>query len=120
MRVLPAALEASFEPFAAGVSTVQQLIGDYFAPAQGGSMYTSPAVARVLEWIRPRYRAGIGQSSWGPTGFAILPSPARAAEVVAGARAAGVVDPALRLVVVSGRNHGARVVNEDAPPLGGR
>ena len=120
MRVLPAALEGSFEPFAAGVSTIQQLIGDYFAPAQGGSMSTSPAVARVLEWVRPRYRAGIGQSSWGPTGFAILPSAARAAEVVAAARAAGVVDPALRLVVVSGRNQGARVANEDFPPLGGR
>lgn len=120
MRVLPAAHEADFEPFAAGVSTVQQLIGEYFAPAQGGSMYTSADVARVLEWIRPRYRAGIGQSSWGPTGFAILPSAARAAEVILAARAAGVVDPALRLLVVSGRNQGARVTNEDFPPLDGR
>ncbi len=120
MRVLPALLEADFEPFAVGVSTVQQLIGEYFAPAQGGSMYTSADVARVLEWIRPRYPAGIGQSSWGPTGFAILPSAARAAAVILAARAAGVVHPALRLVVVSGRNQGARVTNEDLPPLDGR
>jgi len=120
MRVLPAALEGGFEPFAAGVSAIQRLIGEYFAPAQGGSMYTSAAVARLLEWVRPRYRAGIGQSSWGPTGFAILPSAARAAEAIAAARAAGVVDPALRLVVVAGRNHGARVANDVFPPLGGR
>lgn len=120
MRVLPAALESDFDPFAAGVSTVQQLIGEYFAPAQGGSMYTSAAVARVLEWIRPRYHAGIGQSSWGPTGFAILPSAARAAEVILAARTAGVVDPALRLLVVGGRNHGARVSNDKLPPLDGR
>lgn len=109
MRVLPAAMEGVFEPFAEGVSTVQRLIGDYFAPAQGGSMYTSAAVERLLEWIRPRYCAGIGQSSWGPTGFALLPSGGRATEVAAAARAAGVVDPALRLAVVSGRNRGAHL-----------
>ncbi len=120
MRVLPAALEADFEPFAAGISAIQQAIGDYYAPAQGGSMYTSPDVERVLEWIRPRWRAGIGQSSWGPTGFAILPSAARAEEIIAAVRAAGVVHPALRLLVVGGRNCGARVTNDDLPPLDGR
>lgn len=120
MRVLPAALEGVFEPFAEGVSTVQRLIGDYFAPAQGGSMYTSAAVARLLEWIRPRYCAGLGQSSWGPTGFAILPSAERATEVLAAARAAGVVDPALRLVVVAGRNRGAQLDSERFPPSVGR
>jgi len=120
MRVLPAALEGIFEPFAEGVSTVQRLIGDYFAPAQGGSMYTSAAVARLLEWIRPRYCAGLGQSSWGPTGFAILPSAERAAEVLAAARAAGVVDPALRLVVVAGRNRGALLDAKRFPPSVGR
>jgi beta-ribofuranosylaminobenzene 5'-phosphate synthase len=113
MRVLPAAMEGVFEPFAEGVSTLQRLVGDYFAPAQGGSMYTSPAVARVLEWIRPRYCAGIGQSSWGPTGFAILPSAERAAEVVAAAQEAGIVDDGLRLLVVAGRNRGAQL--DDGP-----
>jgi len=123
MRVLPSAVESDFAPFAAGISTLQQLIGDYFAPAQGGSMYTSAAVARLLEWIRPRYGAGIGQSSWGPTGFALLPSAERAAEVIAAARAAGVVDPALRLLVVGGRNQGAAVktlTSDCFPRLGGR
>lgn len=120
MRLLPAAIEADFKPFAEAVSTVQQQIGDYFAPAQGGSMYTSPDVERVLEWIRPRYRAGIGQSSWGPTGFAILPSAASAAEVMAAARIAGVVSPGLRLVAVGGRNRGAMVTTESFPRLGGR
>lgn len=120
MQLLPAVQEANFSPFAEAVSAVQTGIGDYFAPAQGGSMFTSPAVERVLEWIRPRYRAGIGQSSWGPTGFAVLPSTACANEVVAEARAAGVVGPGLRLVVVGGRNRGALVTTENLPRLGGR
>lgn len=120
MQLLPAVLEADFGPFAEALSIVQKRIGDYFAPAQGGSMYTSPAVERVLEWIRPRYGAGIGQSSWGPTGFAVLPSAATAVEVMAAAGAAGVVAPALRLLVVSGRNRGALVTTESFPRLGGR
>lgn len=109
MRVLPGAIERRFEPFAAGVSAIQRLIGDYFAPAQGGSMYTSAAVARVIEWIGSHYAAGIGQSSWGPTGFAFLRSADEAAGAIAAARAAGVVDPALRLVVMGTNNRGARV-----------
>lgn len=109
MRVLPSAVEGVFKPFAEGVSTVQQLIGQHFAPAQGGSMYRSAAVGRLLEWIRPRYCAGIGQSSWGPTGFAILPSAEAAETVIAAAQAAGMVPPQLRLQVVRGRNQGALV-----------
>lgn len=107
MRILPGAMEADFAPFAEGISTVQSLIGDYFAPAQGGSMYTSAAVARLLEWIRPRYTAGIGQSSWGPTGFAIMRSAAEAEAAIAAAIAEGVVDSALKLVVARARNSGA-------------
>lgn len=109
MRILPAAAEADFESFANGISFVQSLIGDYFAPAQGGSMYTSAAVGRLLEWLRTHHVAGIGQSSWGPTGFAILPSQAAAEAVLDEARAAGALDPALHVVIVRGRNRGAEI-----------
>lgn len=115
MRVLPGAIEGAFEPFAEGVSTVQRLIGDYFAPAQGDSMYTSPAVGTALEWIRSHCLAGIGQSSWGPTGFAILPSAAAAEAALAAALAAGAVDPALRVVIVEGRNRGASISPRGLP-----
>ncbi len=122
MRVLPGAACAEFAPFAAGVTRLQQILGEHFAPAQGGSAYTSRAVGRLMDWIGeacsahdtegPAGRAGdhgaaIGQSSWGPTGFAILPSQARAEAVVVAARAAGVVDSALTLRIVRARNRGA-------------
>ncbi|MBL8445777.1 MAG: beta-ribofuranosylaminobenzene 5'-phosphate synthase [Zoogloeaceae bacterium] len=109
MRVLPGAIEQDFEPFAEGVSTIQSLIGAYFAPAQGGSMYTSEAVATVLDWMHARYCAGVGQSSWGPTGFMFTRSEEEAERAIAAARADGVVDPALELVVVGGNNRGALV-----------
>lgn len=108
MRVLPGASSDDFAAFAAGVNRVQQLLGEHFAPAQGGRAYTSAAVARLCEWIGAQPPgAAIGQSSWGPTGFAILPSEASAEAAIAAARHAGVVDPALELRIVAARHHGA-------------
>ena len=123
MRVLPGAASAEFEPFAAGISHVQRVLGAHFAPAQGGSAYTSPRVGALVRWLceasRAEQGAATGQSSWGPTGFAILPSQALAEALVARARTAGVVDPALSLHIVRARNHGA-VLGEQAANAAGR
>lgn len=108
MRVLPGAAGAEFAPFAAGVSRMQQVLGEHFAPAQDGRAFASEAVGRLLQWIGRHATAGIGQSSWGPAGFAFLASEAQARTVLQQARAAGVVDPALEVLLVSARNHGAR------------
>jgi beta-RFAP synthase len=108
MRVLPGAAGAEFAPFAAGVSRIQEVLGTHFAPAQDGLAFTSGSVGRLLQWIAAHATAGIGQSSWGPAGFAFLASEAQARTVLEQARAAGVVDPALEILVVAARNHGAR------------
>lgn len=118
MRILPGAARAEFAPFAAGVHRMQQLLGEHFAPAQGGA-FTSTAVGRLMQWIADASRdhgAAIGQSSWGPTGFAILPSQARAEALVAAAQAAGQVDARLKLRIVSGRNHPATVREGTSEP----
>ena len=112
MRVLPGAAGAEFAPFAAGVSHIQQVLGAHFAPAQGGCAYTSAAVGRLLEWtVAAGHAAAVGQSSWGPTGFAILPSQAHAEALVTAARAANRVAAGLTLNIVAGRNHGATVID---------
>jgi beta-ribofuranosylaminobenzene 5'-phosphate synthase len=111
MRVLPGAAGGEFAPFAAGVSRMQEVLGAHFAPAQDGRAFTSEAVGRLLRWIAAHASAGIGQSSWGPAGFAFLPSEAQARTVLEQARAAGVVDPALDILVVAARNHGARAID---------
>lgn len=107
MRVLPGAAAGDFPAFAAGVNRLQQVLGEHFAPAQDGSAWTSAAVGRLLDWARPQ--AAVGQSSWGPTGFAVLPSAEAAAQLLAAARAAGVVDAALDCRIVGARNVGAVV-----------
>jgi beta-RFAP synthase len=109
MQVLPGALEHDIKAFAHGVNEIQNTIGSYFAPHQNDSMYTSPRVQRALEWIAGETTAAIGQSSWGPTGFAIVATEDEALRVLAAARAAGRLDPGLITRIVAGRNHGAAV-----------
>ncbi len=111
MRVLPGAASDEFAPFAAGVNRVQELLGAHFAPVQGGSAWTSTSVGRLLQWMRGHDgdQAAVGQSSWGPTGFAIVPSAAAAQRLLDDARRAGVIDPALVLRMVAARNRGATV-----------
>jgi beta-ribofuranosylaminobenzene 5'-phosphate synthase len=112
MRVLPGAASAEFEPFAAGISHVQRVLGAHFAPAQGGSAYTSQRVGALVRWMceasRAEQGAATGQSSWGPTGFAIVPSQAQAEALVARARGAGVVEPALSLSIGEQANAASR------------
>ena len=119
MRVLPGAACADFAPFAAGVTRVQQVLGDHFAPAQGGSAYASAAVGRLVQWFFDASRgAAIGQSSWGPTGFVIVASQAEADTLVSAARSAGLIGPELCVSIVRGRNQGARIVDARARPPG--
>ncbi|MEO7338271.1 MAG: beta-ribofuranosylaminobenzene 5'-phosphate synthase family protein [Caldimonas sp.] len=119
MRVLPGIASAEFAPFAAGVGHVQQVLGRHFAPAQGGSAFTSAAVGRLVEWIEQHgpAPAATGQSSWGPTGFAIVESEADANAIVDAARVARVVGPSIAMRIVAGRNAGAVVT--DARPVSG-
>jgi beta-ribofuranosylaminobenzene 5'-phosphate synthase len=115
MRILPGAALGEFAAFAAGVTQVQRVLGEHFAPAQQGRAFTSDAVGRLVQWLGnvdldgQAARAAIGQSSWGPTGFAVLPSQASAEALLLAARAAGVVDAGLDVRIVAARNHGAVV-----------
>jgi beta-ribofuranosylaminobenzene 5'-phosphate synthase len=79
MQVLPGVVEADFAAFGAGLSAIQRRLGDHFAPAQGGGRFTSPRVAAVAAELERAGALGIGQSSWGPTGFAFARDPDEAA-----------------------------------------
>jgi predicted sugar kinase len=117
MRVLPGVAGDDFGSFAAGVNRLQQSLGEFFAPAQDGSAWTSPAVGRLMRWLHDHAggtHVAVGQSSWGPTGFAFVPTAAAAEALLDAARAAGAVDPALELRVVAGRNRGALIAEHAA------
>ncbi|MFC0577097.1 beta-ribofuranosylaminobenzene 5'-phosphate synthase family protein [Paraburkholderia solisilvae] len=106
MRVLPGIAEQDFDAFADGISAVQQTIGEYFAPVQGG-VYSSPAVARAIQAIANQQKAGIGQTSWGPVGFAFVRSGDAAERALAAARAATRDTPSVVYAATVARNRGA-------------
>jgi len=117
MQVLPGVAGDDFATFAEGLSAMQALLGEHFAPAQDGEPYTSPEVGRLMRWIgstRGPRGAAIGQSSWGPTAFAVLPCAAEAEALMRDAAQEGLVDPRLRWKVVAPRNEGARVIDHDS------
>ncbi len=74
MQALPAVAERDLAAFGKAIHAIQCHVGDYFAAAQGGGRYTSPAVGAVLQWLMEEGVWCVGQSSWGPTGFAVLES----------------------------------------------
>lgn len=113
MKILPGAAERNIVPFAHGLTEMQQTIGEYFAPVQGG-VFTSPGVERALRAVAAQRTAGIGQSSWGPTGFAIVGSARDAEGALATAREATRGMPHIECAVVSGRNRGATVRSNEA------
>jgi beta-ribofuranosylaminobenzene 5'-phosphate synthase len=109
MKALPALAEHDFTNFSAAIKELQMRLGDYFAPAQGGSRFTSPDVAAVLNTLDGAGAHGIGQSSWGPTGFAFAPSPDDAYRLATIARQHP-SNRGLDIRICTGLNHGAEIV----------
>lgn len=81
MQGLPALIEEDLFAFGQVVSALQVYNGDYFAPVQGGR-YASRLVSEVLNDLNAHGIHCAGQSSWGPTGFAIFANQATAEEHV--------------------------------------
>jgi beta-ribofuranosylaminobenzene 5'-phosphate synthase len=71
MGMLPALAAPNLDEFGEALYEFNARVGDHFAPVQGGR-YCSPAVAKCVERLRGRGIRGVGQSSWGPTVFAIV------------------------------------------------
>ena len=108
ISALPALAEADLETFSSAVAELQNAMGEYFAPVQGGR-YTSAAVGEVLSWLHDEGVAGIGQSSWGPTGFALLGSEIEADRVLRQARERWAGSGHLDFMVCRGRNSGGEI-----------
>lgn len=105
MQMLPGIMEKDCDRFGASVSSIQASIGEYFSAVQGGS-YASENVRQTLEFLLEYNAAGAGQTSWGPTGFAIFPdakSAQRAVDEFPGR------DNGTRLLVACGENNRAHI-----------
>jgi beta-ribofuranosylaminobenzene 5'-phosphate synthase len=108
LRLLPGLVEAAFGPVADALGEISARVGDHFAPVQGGP-FASPRVARILGWLRDAGFAGVGQSSWGPTGFALIASEAEAGQVRDDLARRFGEDDKLSFKICAGRNRGADI-----------
>ena len=107
MQAMPAIVEQDLNAFGQAIQVLQQQVGDYFAPVQGGR-YASKRVSEVLHHLQQSGVACFGQSSWGPTGFAIFET-ADIAEQYARQLKTRFTDQALSWKICKANNHGADV-----------
>jgi len=107
-RALPAVQQRDFAVFCDEVGNLQRLMGAYFAPLQGGP-FTSKQVEAVIETLRADGVTGLGQSSWGPTGFAFDASKSDGEALLKAARRAD-SSGALHFSLANARNQGAEIV----------
>jgi beta-RFAP synthase len=79
--LLPAASERDCRRASAAIDELGRLVGEYFAPVQGG-VFADERMRRLVKSLKGRGVDGIGQTSWGPTLF-ILCSDSAAAQSLA-------------------------------------
>lgn len=113
MQALPALVEADCELFGSTIAEIQMLVGDHFAPLQGGR-YASQFVAQAMSMMLDLGATGIGQSSWGPTGFALFANETQAFQALRQARDQWQQEPGLSFRLCRARNQKAEIRMEHA------
>ena len=111
--MLPGIMERDCERFGASVSSIQASIGACFSAVQGGC-YASDNVRQALEFLLEHGATGMGQTSWGPTGFAVFPddtSAQRAIDAFAGR------DEKVSLLLAGAENNRAQITKGVYPEI---
>lgn len=70
LGLTPALVDADLDAFGEALYELQQRVGACFAGAQGG-IYAAPFLADIVAYLRGLGVRGVGQSSWGPTLYAL-------------------------------------------------
>ena len=107
-HMIPALVQEDFAQFAESIYRYGRLAGSCFAERQGGP-YNGQRLTGIVERIRALGVPGVGQSSWGPTIFALLPSEPSARCLVAQLEDE-LADGETRIWIAAANNRGARVV----------
>ena len=107
-HMMPALQRGDLLAFGAFMQDLQAYNGAYFAPVQGGH-YASKDVAQVLAWLQQNGAACVGQSSWGPTGFAILENQQMATLLQNEAQLAFAKKANIGFTICRGKNTGAAI-----------
>ncbi len=109
MQLLPALIEDDIIRFGQALTTIQRLVGDCFATAQGGR-FANPVIATCIRTMLEAGAFGAGQSSWGPAcyglsrGSTVVNAIKQAVSRVLDATSGG------KIIVTRANNYGARVI----------
>ncbi len=109
MQLLPALVEDDITRFGQSLTTIQRLVGDCFATAQGGR-FANPVIATCITAMLEAGAFGAGQSSWGPACYGLsrgttsIKAIKQAVSRVLDATSGGTI------IATRGNNFGARVI----------
>jgi beta-RFAP synthase len=106
LGLLPAAAESDLQSFGEALFDFNRRAGEAFATVQGGT-YAGSAVAGLVTFFRAHGIRGVGQSSWGPTVFAVVGDADEAHAVARRVRERGPIP--VEVVVTTPLNEGATV-----------
>lgn len=110
LEFLPAVLEHDFDTATESLFQFGRLVGEYFSPAQGGT-YSTQQIRSLVQYVREQGFHGVGQTSWGPTGFVMCPSADAATQLMADLRSKSWGE--CELLIAGPRNMGAMVQSFD-------
>jgi beta-ribofuranosylaminobenzene 5'-phosphate synthase len=102
-----AAADANFHGFCRALHDFNTQVGSIFASMQGGT-YAHPMTTEMIEFLCNRGICGVGQSSWGPAGFAIAENDESGREIALSLRRRFNLDDAA-VTLTSAKNQGAQI-----------
>ncbi len=111
LELIPAAVEQDFDVFSESLFEFGRIAGSCFAAQQHGAFATEQH-ERIVKMLHDWGVAGVGQSSWGPTLFALVNGDQAAGELQSRLRGEHPLGP-LRICLAAPNNVGARVL----PPM---
>ena len=107
LHLLPAAADADFKVFSASLYRFGQIAGSCFSSQQEGT-YSDQRTARLARRLREFGVEGVGQSSWGPTLFAVVHEEAAGQDIAT--RLRDEADSAdYDCIVTACESHGAKI-----------
>lgn len=71
LGMLPALAERDLDGFGEALYEFNRLVGEAFRAVQGG-IYAHPGSEELVAFVRREGVQGVGQSSWGPTLYAVV------------------------------------------------
>jgi len=80
-EIVPATKSNDCTRFGEAVFAYGKLAGECFTPVQGGP-FANRDISELVKWLRDQGVRGVGQSSWGPLVFAVVPDPQTAQDVL--------------------------------------